>query len=92
MSFTQPKAACAGLPGLQEASGYFRSQLKPDGRGRSQSTSAGPEAGSDAACERVDFCSCEKPWSVREEILGQRIRLRVQLSDTFLRQNTNQRT
>lgn len=57
MPFAQPKAACAGLAGLQEASGYFRSQLKPDGRGRSQSMSAGPEAGSDAACVRVDFCS-----------------------------------
>lgn len=49
MPFTQPKSACTELAGLQEASGCFRSQPKPDGRGRSQSTSVGPEAGSDAA-------------------------------------------
>lgn len=57
MPFTQPKSACTELAGLQEASGCFRSQPKPDGRGRSQSTSVGPEAGSDAACVRVDFFS-----------------------------------
>lgn len=55
MPFTQPKAACTELAGLQEASA-ISDQLKPDGK-RLSGNVCWSEAGSDAACVRVDFFS-----------------------------------